>query len=322
MKRAIFLLAALFGVEAAAQAQATEPYHLIRPTPRPEYRQPDGNSIFLEAPDGLILIDTGRHIAHQQELLAYARERGRPIVAIVNTHWHLDHNGGNAEIREAFPEAEIHTSNAIEGALVGFFAPGRIQAEQYIASGQADEALIAEIRGDFAAMDDVAALRPTHPVTASQNLAIAGRPLRVNLANFAATEGDVWIYDPASRVAIVGDLVVAAVPYMDTACPEGWRRALDDIAATPFTTLIPGHGAAMDRPQFLAWRTAFNNLVDCGVSDRPRDQCIAGWQRDAAQFIPAGREEGVGQMVGNYLDARLRVAPEERQRFCRPLTAA
>src|SRR5688572_16735836 len=142
MKRTIFLLAALFGVEAAAQAQAQapEPYHLIRPTPRPEYRQPDGNSIFLEAPDGLILVDTGRHIAHQQELLAYARERGRPIVAIVNTHWHLDHNGGNAEIREAFPSAELYTSNAIEGALVSFFPQSREQAEQFMAAGQADEA--------------------------------------------------------------------------------------------------------------------------------------------------------------------------------------
>jgi hypothetical protein len=40
-------------------------------------RQPYGNSIFLDAPEGLILIDTGRHPAHQQKLLAYAKARGR-----------------------------------------------------------------------------------------------------------------------------------------------------------------------------------------------------------------------------------------------------
>ena len=56
------------------------------------------------------------------------------------------------------------------------------------------------------------------------------------------------------------------------------------------TTLIPGHGAPMDRAAFLAWRAAFNNLLDCGASDRPKEDCVAGWRRDAARFIPAGRE--------------------------------
>src|SRR5690349_17824420 len=84
-------------------------------------RQPDGNSVFIEAPDGLILIDTGRHPEHQEKLLAYARSRGKPVAAIVNTHWHLDHVGGNAEIRAAYPKAPVYGSMAVEGALTGFF---------------------------------------------------------------------------------------------------------------------------------------------------------------------------------------------------------
>ena len=31
----------------------------------------------------------------------------------------------------------------------------------------------------------------------------------------------------------------------------------------------------------LAWRTAYGNLLDCAASDRPRDDCIGGWRRDA-----------------------------------------
>jgi glyoxylase-like metal-dependent hydrolase (beta-lactamase superfamily II) len=290
-------------------------YHVISGQVQPN-RGPDGNSIFLEAPEGLILVDTGRHPEHRDRLLAHARTRGHPIAAIVNTHWHLDHTTGNGEIRAAYPAAQVYASQAIEGALTGFFVRSRASTQRALDAGQIPEANHAEVRRAFAVMDNPDSLRPTRPVTRSGTMRIAGRRLRVNLARYAATEGDVWLYDPATRLAIVGDLVVAAVPFMDTACPEGWRQALAEIAETPFTTLIPGHGEPMDRAGFTAWRIAFDNLLDCGASDRPRADCVAGWRRDAAQFIPAGRETMVDNLAGYYIDSRLRAAPDERRRYC------
>lgn len=312
-------LAALLCLGTGTSAAPNSPnWHLIPGQVDPEGRKgPDGNSIFLDAPQGLILIDTGRHPEHSAALLAHARQRGRPIAAIVNTHWHLDHNTGNKEIRAAFPNAPLYASNAIEGALTGFFVESRRGAEQALAAGQIPASMRPEIVRGFDAMDHPERLRPTRPVTRSGMQTIAGRRLQVNLAPFAATEGDVWLYDPALRLAIVGDLVVGPVPFMDTACAESWRTALDGIAATPFTTLIPGHGAPMDRPAFLAWRAAFNAFVDCGQSNRPRADCIAGWRRDAARFIPAGSERVVEGLAGYYIDSRLRASPEERQRYCR-----
>ncbi len=303
----------------APAAPASEPdgWHLVRGSFEPG-RGPDGNSVLLDAPDGLILVDTGRHPAHQEKLLAFAKARGRPIAAIVNTHWHLDHSGGNAEIRAAYPGAGLFASTAVDGALTGFFPPSRKAAEDFLASGKASPELEAEIRHDFAAMDDVASLRATRPVTSSGEVRVAGRRLEFNLARLAATEGDVWIYDPESKLLIAGDLVVGPVPFFDTGCPEGWREALTALAARPFATLIPGHGAPMTRPQFLQWRTAFGHLLDCAVADKARDECIAGWRRDAAAFIPAG-DRRIDEMVGYYLDTRLRAPHAERQKFCRPL---
>ena len=281
-------------------------------------RGPDGNSVFLDAPEGLILVDTGRHPAHQEKLLGFAKAKGRPIVAIVNTHWHLDHNGGNAEIRAAYPNAKLYASAAVEGALKDFFPKSRAAAEAYLESGQASAEREIEIRRDFAAMDDPHSLRATDIVSRSGTMTIAGRTLAVNLTPYAATEGDIWIFDEASGLAVVGDLVVGLVPFMDTACPEGWRDALDAIAATPFTILVPGHGDVMDRPDFLAWRTAYNHFLDCAESDRSKAECVAGWQRDAARFIPANDQARVEEMAGYYLDTRLRSAPEERRRLCPP----
>jgi len=303
---------------ASSAAPTSAGWHLVPGQVDPEGRKgPDGNSVFLDAPQGLILVDTGRHPEHSAALLAYARERGRPIAAVVNTHWHLDHSTGNTEIRAAFPDAPLYASNAIEGALTGFFVSSRQRSEQALAAGQIPESARPEIRRAFDTMDHPERLRPTRPVTGSGHVTVAGRPLQVNLAPYAATEGDVWLYDPAIRLAIVGDLVVGPVPFMDTACAEGWRAALDWIAATPFTTLIPGHGQPMDRTAFLAWRGAYNAFVDCGQSARPRADCIAGWRRDAARFIPAGSERVVEGLAGYYIDSRLRASPEERQRYCR-----
>jgi glyoxylase-like metal-dependent hydrolase (beta-lactamase superfamily II) len=308
-------VAALALIACTAFAEPDPGWHLVPGTLEPN-RGPDGNSVFLDAPEGLILVDTGRHPAHRDRLLAYARDRGRPIAAIVNTHWHLDHSTGNAEIRAAFPGAQLHASNAIEGALVGFLARSRADIARRLEAGQIPEANRAEVARAFQVMDNPESLRPTRPVTASADVRIAGRRLRLNLARFAATEGDVWIHDRAARLVIAGDLVVAAVPFMDTACPEGWRRALGEIAATDFAVLIPGHGEPMDRAAFTAWRAAFDALLDCGASDRPKAECVAGWRRDAARFIPAGFEPAVDGLAGYYIDSRLRSAPEERRRFC------
>jgi glyoxylase-like metal-dependent hydrolase (beta-lactamase superfamily II) len=316
MRWLALLVAALAGSAPAADGRAG--WHLVPGSFEPG-RQPDGNSIFLDAPEGLILVDTGRHPAHQEKLLAYAKARGKPIAAIVNSHWHLDHTGGNAEIRAAYPQAEVYASTAVEGALTGFFPQSRKSAEAFLASGKASPELAAEIRRDFAAMDDVAALRATRPVTRSGEVRVAGRRLQVNLARFAATEGDVWIYDAKAKLLIAGDLVVGPVPFFDTACPEGWRRALTALAEMPFVTLIPGHGRPMTKPQFLRWRTAFGNLLDCAATDKTTEACVAGWRLDAAAFIPAN-DRRIDGMVGYYLDSRLRAPSVEREKYCRPLS--
>jgi len=298
---------------ACSPAAAAAPYQLI-PGTFEEGRQPDGNSIILDAPKGLIVIDTGRHKAQQDKILAAAKARGKPIAAIINSHWHLDHTGGNQEIRAAYPNAKIVASNAVVGALSGFLKDSRKGAEDYLAHEKVDAAQEAEIRGDFAAMDDRADLIPTDPVTKSERRVIAGRPLDIHLAPYAATEGDVWVYDPRSKTVFAGDLVVAYVPFLDTACVEGWARAIHEINAVPFTTLVPGHGKPMNRAAFTQWRTAFHKLIDCADSKASKDACIAGWKRDAAPFVAEIAPRKIDGLLGYYLDQRLR--GPERNKYC------
>jgi glyoxylase-like metal-dependent hydrolase (beta-lactamase superfamily II) len=318
MRLSIYAAIALLAACAPMHGKPPSSYYII-PGSVPADKGPDGNSIFLDAPDGLILVDTGRHPAHAEKLLTYAKERGRPIAAIVNTHWHLDHTTGNYDIRQAFPDAEVYATTAIEGALEGFLGRNRDQADKALADPSTPPERKAEILRGRSVVDNPDRLRPTISVATSGPMRIAGRRLVVHVAQFAATEADLWLYVPEERLAIVGDLVVDIVPFMDTACPDGWKKALADVEATPFVTLIPGHGAPMNRAQFLAWKGAFDRFVDCGRSARPKEECVTGWKRDAARFIDPAHAEYVTEAAAYYIDTRLRSSPEEQQKYCKPL---
>ncbi|MEP6983093.1 MAG: MBL fold metallo-hydrolase [Sphingomicrobium sp.] len=299
-------------------ASAAEPYHLI-PGAVPLDSGPDGNTIVLDAPRRLIVFDTGRHPEHAQAIIDYAKARHRPIAAIVNSHWHLDHTTGNWDIRQAYPHVDIYASGALGGALATFLKDSRAQTDAMLADPKTAAATRDQLQRGREVIDHPERIRPNHVVARSGRMSIAGRPLDVHLAKFAATEGDVWLYEPKSRTVLAGDLVVGLVPFMDTACAEGWSRALGEIAKLPFTTLIPGHGDPMTKADFLQWRSAYDNFVDCGHSTRPGKECVAGWSRDAAKFIDAAHKDYVNGAAGYYLQTRLRSSAEEQHRYCKLL---
>jgi glyoxylase-like metal-dependent hydrolase (beta-lactamase superfamily II) len=303
-------------IAAALAMLAPGPTYPVKIVPGafPDDRQPDGNTIVFEQKAGLVVVDTGRHLDHQAAILDYAKARHKPIVAIVNTHWHLDHSGGNQELRAVYPGAKLYTSKAIDGALTGFLSSALERGRARLAHPKVSAADKAETKLGVDALEDRKDLIPDVQVTGDMKL---GR-LELHLAPYAATEGDTWLYDPASRTLVAGDLVVIPAPFFDTACAEGWRSALDRIAAHPFETLVPGHGPALTRSQFETWRSAYGRLVDCAESSAPKQQCIHGWQKDAAPFLTTDKDRKDAQdLLDYYLDNILR-APDKQRSLCGP----
>lgn len=279
-------------------------------------RQPDGNTAVFEGNWGLIVVDTGRHPWHRRAILDLAAREGRPVAAIINTHWHLDHISGNAELRKAWPEARIYASNALEGAVDGFLRPSADQGRAYLASGQAPPELAEDIRADLASIDAVGTLAPDAVVMGDQRLATGGVAVNLHLASHAATEGDVWLHEPVSGTVVAGDLVTLPAPFMDTACPEGWLAALQAVSAVDFQHLVPGHGPVMSRADFEAWRAAFAAFVDCGRSDRSPAECAAAWTAAVRPLLAdEGQAELSTRMAAYYVTAILR-SDTARARFC------
>ena len=284
-------------------------------------RLPDGNSVIIVAPQGLIVFDTGRHKEHAQKLLDFAHEQGRPIAAIINSHWHLDHVGGNPRLRTAFPDIRVYASSAIDAARKGFLADYRAQLVTESAPSskhpEVQESMRAQMRADIALIDEGAALGPTDVIAKSAPLTIAGRGLQLHLESHAVTAGDIWVFDPETKVLLAGDLVTLPAPLFESACPARWRASLARLEKAPFDWLVPGHGAPIRKPQLTAYRKAFSHLLDCAAGNTGNDVCIDGWINDAAPVLNDSKDVSYARtLIGYYLDNYLRHPTERIRNFC------
>ena len=267
-------------------------------------RSPDGNSVILYGPEGAIVVDTGRSAAHLTAIRQGLGGLGFPLVAIINTHWHLDHVSGNPALRAAHPGVKIYGTSAIDNALTGFLAKSAESSRRALAAGTVPTPAIPDVEGDLATIARGNELRPDVIVDEPRDMVIAGRPLSLRIARRAATERDLWIFDADQKRAIVGDLVTVPAPFLDTACPEGWLQALDDIAASGAQQVAPGHGPIMAIGDFNRWRSAFSDFIACARGAGALEGCSAGWLAGAAPWI--GDDEARAKAMADYYGGLIR----------------
>lgn len=268
--------------------------------------QPDGNSIVLEGHDGVLVFDTGRHAVHTQAVVERIAQLRKPLVAIVNSHWHLDHVGGNVLLRQRHPQARVLASDAIFAAQDGFLASYRGQLQKMLAA-ETDPQQRSEFEAEIALIDAGRRLAPDEVLgTERVQRHLAGREVELGIVRGAATKADVWLYDLRTRTLASGDLLTLPVPLLDTACPEGFAAGLEVLGKIDFEWLVPGHGLPMRRAQFERYRTAYRNLLDCAASDRSNALCGAGWLGDVGDLVPAAEHEFAQRLLDYYLTQVLR----------------
>ena len=281
-------------------------------------RQPDGNSLLLQGRDGLVIVDSGRHSEHAAALIAWVVERGQPLRAVINSHWHLDHLGGNIALRRFAPGLRTLGSAALRDAVLRSMPDSEAELRRMLADPSTDDQTRQMVEVDLALYAGRASFLPDELVDGpARAVDIAGRRLSVGVER-GVSGGDVWVLDHASGVLAVGDFVTLPVPFFDTACTAEWQAAMRRLEALPFERVLPGHGPLMSRADFKRYRGALDHLLACAASERTVAECSTGWVADLGPLLPAAAQRSIAPMLGHYFQERLRTPAEQGRRYCGP----
>jgi glyoxylase-like metal-dependent hydrolase (beta-lactamase superfamily II) len=278
---------------APTRTQVAPGMYLYRTVPYGEVGL-DGNSIAIVSNDGVLVFDTNGTPSAAAAVLADLKTlTDQPVRYVVNSHWHWDHWYGTEVYQRAFPGVRIvaheKTRRMMMGPALEFNRPGLEQQlpgyikslEQRVAAGQAASpppADLARVRESLANAQfflqqktSVTHVFPNLTFENALTIYLGGREIRVLHDDRAVTPGDAFLYLPAERIVVTGDLLVNPISFALSCYPTGWLRTLERIDALDAAILVPGHGDPLrDKVLLHATMDVFRALLQQGKDARAR----------------------------------------------------
>jgi len=213
-----------------------------------------GNVVALRAADGLLLVDSGAPGATsklQSELKKFAR--GAKVQAVINTHWHALHTGGNDVFGKAGAKLIAHAK-----------AAQRMAVDQYVPR----EDRYIKARNQQAVPTDVF-------YAGSKSLAFGNENIEYGYLQQPHTDGDLYVHFRESNVLVVGDAVSPQQDPMIAWYEGGWVGGRVDSQAKLLsigneqTRIVAAHGGVFSRAELRTERDAMEKVFD-RVSDAMR----------------------------------------------------
>ena len=224
----------------------------------------DGNAIAIVGGTGVLVFDTNGTPASAAQVLAAVRKiTPRPIRYVVNSHWHWDHWYGTEVYTAAFPDVKViaheKTKTLMAGPAIEFNRPGiEQQLPGYVSllerRAQTDPAArpSADVARFFLEQKKNAHLvLPNTTYTDRMDLDLGGRRVQLLHYDRAITPGDTFLYLPAEKIVITGDLLVNPITFGLSSYPSGWLKTLEGIDRLDASVLIPGHGEPLRDERLL-----------------------------------------------------------------------
>lgn len=197
-----------------------------------------GNIGVLAGEPGVLLVDAEWPQLNEKVRAAVARISAQPVRFVVNTHWHWDHVGGNADF-----------------AKLGAVIISSSQTRDYIVEAQRSSP-----SGSDQYPRDPAGV-PTFTVdSGTQQLYIAGQTVQIIHAPPAHTDGDLIVRFVEADILQTGDTFFHGF-YPDIDFEHG--GSIDGMIAFydtlyrmcgPQTKVIPGHGPVANREDIRAYQ--------------------------------------------------------------------
>jgi cyclase len=202
-----------------------------------------GNVAVSVGSDGVFLVDDQLAQVTKKLQAAIAELSSTPVRFVVNTHWHVDHAGGNETLGKAGAMLRAHEN-----------VRRRMSTEQFIV---AQNRRIP--RSPSAAL----------PVAMSDTTFVFnGDSIHVFHVPAAHTDGDLIVHFATSNVIHMGDVFSSSsLPFIDVSSGgsiHGIIDAADRVLAMSDddTRIIPGHGALANKARLRMYRDVIVTLRD------------------------------------------------------------
>jgi cyclase len=173
----------------------------------------------------VVVVDTFEAVAPAEKLLTEIQKLTRlPVRYVVNTHYHLDHTGGNAVFQKA--GATILAQRNLRGWL-------RTENMKFFGADPKPEA---KARVE-------ALVEPDMVYTDAVEIFLGNRVVQVRYM-LGHTGGDSVVTVPDANVVFGGDLVWQKhLPNLIDATTDAWVKTLDELLTQhPSATFVSGHG--------------------------------------------------------------------------------
>jgi glyoxylase-like metal-dependent hydrolase (beta-lactamase superfamily II) len=242
------------------------------------------NTYWIEASNGIIVIDCQRELSAARAALDAIRKGGKPVVAVIITESHTDKLAGIGLFAEAYPGIPIYAAGSTLHTI-------RTDGKGYIR-------LTRQLLG---AEYPATVTLPNTVIAPGQRLSIAGLDIETRELGPGEAPSHTLLYVPAARALFSGDLILNRMtPFFLEEQTADWLLRLNDLeAAFPdAATLYPGHGAP-GVPRLLIQAQAdyiatFRTLV-------AQQMAVAG-QWDGQVVSPAGKQRIIGEIKLHYPD--------------------
>jgi glyoxylase-like metal-dependent hydrolase (beta-lactamase superfamily II) len=224
---------------------------------------PQGNTTVIIGRREVLVVDTCYLPSSAREDIEQIRRwTNLPVRYVLNTHWHPDHQRGNAVYTPAFPGVAViaqHETARLEAQYDGANVerlPRRMAAVRAsLASGRgangkrlsvAEKADMRDLlKGGEAIVEEMRGYTmqyPTLTFDSELNVDLGDLPVQIRHLGAADTLGDAWVYLPNQKILIAGDLLAHPVPYFFSGYPAGVATTLRHLLQIDARAIIPGHG--------------------------------------------------------------------------------